>query len=96
MLWNESGDISGDEFDENDVGESESSDHDSSSSSEVEPEDNDPDGSELDNATVGAPPKRQRNGQVAVPPRQWVTTNLLPPQIEKAFRSTWNPSEDWW
>lgn len=55
MLWNESGDISGDEFDENDVGESESSDHDSSSSSEEESEDNDPDGSESDNATVGPP-----------------------------------------
>ena len=86
MLWNESGDeedISGDEFDENDeayVGESESSDHDSSSSSEEEPEDNDPDGSESDNATAGPPPKRQRNRRAAVPLRQWVRANLLPPQ----------------
>ena len=38
-----------------------SSHHDSSSSSEKEPEDNDPDGSELDHATAGPPPKRQRN-----------------------------------
>ncbi|KAK2562670.1 PiggyBac transposable element-derived protein 4 [Acropora cervicornis] len=86
MLWNESGDeedISGDEFDENDeayVGESESSDHDSSRSSEEEPEDNDPDGSESDNATAGPPPKRQRNRRAAVPLRQWVRANLLPPQ----------------
>ena len=86
MLWNESGDeedISGNEFDENDeayVGESESSDHDSSRSSEEEPEDNDPDGSESDNATTGPPPKRQRNRRAAVPLRQWVRANLLPPQ----------------
>ena len=86
MLWNESGDeedISGDEFDENDeayVGESESSDHDSSRSSEEEPEDNDPDGSESDNPTAGPPPKRQRNRRAAVPLRQWVRANLLPPQ----------------
>ena len=43
------------------MGESESSDHDSSSSWEKEPDDNDPDGSELDYATAGPPPKRQRN-----------------------------------